>query len=198
MEVFTVSFFGHRMIDDVLEIENRLEQLIRTLVREHEYVEFLVGRDGEFDQLVSSTIRHCKREYRSDNSAHVWVLPYPTADFRDNEDAYREYYDEIEICASSAGGHFKGAYQTRNREMVDRSNLIAQVLDVDSLENPRNCKVNGVDGLWGELGDKTYLCWTISPKYSCVIEYPTGTVVEEDIIRMAESVAAESANVKNN
>ena len=82
--------------------------------------------------------------------------------------------------------------------MVDRSNLIAQVLDVDSLENPRNCKVNGMDGLWGELGDKTYLCWTISPKYSCVIEYPTGTVVEEDIIRMAESVAAENANVKNN
>ena len=55
-----------------------------------------------------------------------------------------------------------------------------------------------MDGLWGELGDKTYLCWTISPKYSCVIEYPTGTVVEEDIIRMAESVAAENANVKNN
>ena len=89
-----------------------------------------------------------------------------------------------------------------NGEPTDFSGLnktaLSQVLDVDSLENPRNCKVNGMDGLWGELGDKTYLCWTISPKYSCVIEYPTGTVVEEDIIRMAESVAAESANVKNN
>ena len=62
MEVFTVSFFGHRMIDNALEIESRLEQLILTLFREHEYVEFLLGRDGEFDQIVSSVIRRCKRE----------------------------------------------------------------------------------------------------------------------------------------
>ena len=132
MEVFTVSFFGHRMIDNALEIENRLELLIRTLLREHEYIEFLVGRDGEFDQLVSSTIRRCKRTVRDDNSAHVWVLPYPTADFRNNEEAYRDYYDEIEVCGTSAGGHFKGAYQTRNREMVDRADLIVFCIQHES------------------------------------------------------------------
>ena len=118
MNTFTVSFFGHRVIEDPLRIEQRLEPLIRKLLKEKEYAEFLVGRDGEFDQIVSCTIRRCKRTVRGDNSTHVWVLPYPTADFRDNEDAYREYYDEIEICGSSAGGHFKGAYQTRNKEMV--------------------------------------------------------------------------------
>ena len=124
MNQYTVSFFGHRVIEDPLVVEQQLEMLIRKLLKEKEYVEFLVGRDGEFDQIVSSTIRRCKRAIRDDNSAHVWVLPYPTADFRDNENAYREYYDEIEICDASAGSHFKGAYQTRNREMVDRSDLI--------------------------------------------------------------------------
>ena len=124
MEVFTVSFFGHRMIENALEIESRLEQLIRTLLREHEYIEFLVGRDGEFDQLVSSTIRRCKREYRSDNSSHIWVLPYVTAEFRDNEESFRDYYDEIEVCEAAAGSHYKNAHQTRNRAMVDRSDLI--------------------------------------------------------------------------
>ena len=123
LNTYTVSFFGHRVIEDPLRIEHHLEKLICKLLKEKEYVEFLVGRDGEFDQIVSSTIRRCKRTIRDDNSVHVWVLPYPTADFRDNEDAYREYYDEIEICGTSAGSHFKGAYQTRNREMVDRSNL---------------------------------------------------------------------------
>ena len=132
MEVFTVSFFGHRMIDDVLEIENRLEQLIRTLVREHEYVEFLVGRDGEFDQLVSSTIRRCKREYRSDNSAHIWVLPYLTAEYRDNEESFRDYYDEIEVCETAAVGHYKNAHQTRNRAMVDRSDLVVFCIQHES------------------------------------------------------------------
>ena len=57
MNICTVSFFGHRQIDDVFKIEKQLEALIRELLLTKEYVEFLVGRDGEFDQLVSSTIR---------------------------------------------------------------------------------------------------------------------------------------------
>lgn len=112
------------MIENALGIENRLERLIRTLLREHEYVEFLVGRDGEFDQLVSSVIRRCKRNVRDDNSAHIWVLPYLTAEYRDNEEFFRDYYDEIEVCEAAAGDHYKNAHQTRNRAMVDRSDLV--------------------------------------------------------------------------
>ena len=124
LNTFTVSFFGHRVIDNALKIESRLEQLIQALLRDHEYVEFLVGLDGEFDQLVSSAIRRCKREYRSNNSAHIWVLPYITAEFRDNEESFRDYYDEIEVCETAAVGHYKNAHQTRNRAMVDRSDLV--------------------------------------------------------------------------
>ena len=96
------------------------------------YVEFLVGREGEFDQLVSSTIRRCKRFVRDDNSAHVWVLPYVTAEFLNNEESFRQYYDEIEICGSAAAGHFKGAHQIRNREMVDRSDLVVFCIQHES------------------------------------------------------------------
>ena len=124
MEIYTVSFFGHRYIENPFSIEMALETMICSLLSSKKYVEFLVGRDGEFDQIVSSTIRRCKREYRDDNSAHVLVLPYPTAEFRDNEKSFREYYNEIEICGASACGHFKGAHQKRNREMVDRSHLV--------------------------------------------------------------------------
>ena len=123
MDVYSVSFFGHRVIEDPLTIEQRLEVLLRRLLTERSYVEFLVGRDGEFDQLVSSVVRRCKRTIRDDNSSLVWVLPYVTADYRDNEEDYRAYYDEIEICTISAEAHFKGAYQARNRAMVDRSDL---------------------------------------------------------------------------
>jgi hypothetical protein len=129
MNTYTVSFFGHRMIENTLEIENRLERCIQTLLREHEYVEFLVGRDGEFDQLVSSTIRRCKRMIRDDNSAHIWVLPYLTAAFRDNEESFRDYYDEIEVCEAAAGSHFKAAFQARNRAMVNRSHLVVFCID---------------------------------------------------------------------
>ncbi len=124
LNTYTVSFFGRRILESPMLMEQRLEILIRKLLKEKEYVEFLVGRDGEFDQIVSSVIRRCKRNIRDDNSAHIWVLPYPTAEFRHHEESFRQYYDEIEICDSAATSHFKGAHQARNRAMVDRSNLV--------------------------------------------------------------------------
>ena len=124
MNIFTVAFFGHRIIDNPFPVEQKLEKIIRELLNSKEYVEFLVGRDGDFDQLVSSTVRRCKRAVRDDNSALVWVMPYETAEYRDNVEAFHEYYDDVEVCGASAGSHFKGAYQTRNREMVDRSDLV--------------------------------------------------------------------------
>lgn len=124
METYTVSFFGHRQFTDAPRVERRLEAFICRLLREKDYVEFLVGREREFDLLVASVIRRCKREVRGDNSALVWVLPYETADYRKNREAYRRYYDEIEICEAAARGHCKNAYKCRNRIMVNRSDLV--------------------------------------------------------------------------
>lgn len=124
MNLYTVSFFGHRQIDNVFVIEQHLETIIRELLITKEYVEFRIGRDGEFDQLVASTVRRCKRVIRDDNSALVLVLPYTTAEYQNNEQSFHEYYDEIDICAASAQRHFKSAHQIRNRSMVDRSDLV--------------------------------------------------------------------------
>ena len=132
MNTFTVSFFGHRQIDNIFVIEQRLQEVIQELLISKEYVEFLVGRDGEFDQLVSSTVRRCKRAIRDDNSALVLVLPYATAEYRNNEQSFHEYYDEIEICAEAVEKHFKSAHQTRNRSMVDRSDLVVFCVEHNS------------------------------------------------------------------
>lgn len=76
LETFTVSFFGHREIDYFSRTEKRAEETIRRLIDEHPYVEFLVGRDGEYDQIVSSAIRRVKRLCGEERCAHVLVLPY--------------------------------------------------------------------------------------------------------------------------
>ena len=124
MRFYTVSFFGHRKINDPFEIEAKLEKLICELLQNKEYVDFLVGRDGEFDQMVSSTVRRCKRMIRDDNSSLIWVMPYLSAEYQKNEEAYNHYYDGIEVCEESAEGHFKAAFQRRNHSMVDRSDLV--------------------------------------------------------------------------
>lgn len=121
---YTVSFFGHRIIEDFSWAEIKAEALIRNLILQKEYVEFLVGRNGDFDQIVSSTVKRLQRRIRDDNSALVWVLPYTTAELRNHEESYRTYYDEIEICDAAENSHPKRAYQIRNRQMVDRSDLV--------------------------------------------------------------------------
>jgi len=68
---------------------------------------------------------------------------------------------------------------------------LSQVVDVDLLEDKHDCNVGTLDAVMGELGGQMYLCWTISPKYSCVISYTPGTVAEEIIFQIAESVKEE-------
>ncbi|MBQ3842333.1 MAG: hypothetical protein II820_06560 [Ruminiclostridium sp.] len=124
MNTLTVSFFGHREIEHPFEIEKRLESVVTDLIKKKDYIEFLVGRDGEFDQLASSTIRRVAKRLEYGNTALVLVLPYMRAEYRDNEDRFHEYYDEVEICEESATAYPAAAFKKRNRSMVDRSDLI--------------------------------------------------------------------------
>lgn len=124
MDIFTVSFFGHRIVEQPAEIEKRLCNLLRDLLREREYVEFLVGREGDFDLLASSCIRRIVREYGNGSASLILVLPYPKSEIYKNKTEYLRYYDEIELCESSANAHFKSAIRQRNNHMVDRSDLV--------------------------------------------------------------------------
>ena len=132
LRLYTVSFFGHRIIEDFNRAEAKAEALIHDLILQKEYVEFLVGRGGDFDQIVSSAVKRLQRRIRADNSSLVWVLPYPTAELRNNEESYRTYYDEIEICDAAENSHPKRAYQIRNRQMVDRSDLVVFYVEHNS------------------------------------------------------------------
>lgn len=124
LDIYTVAFFGHRYIDNPFRIEERLDEQIYKLLSEHEYVDFLVGRDGEFDQFASSAVLRVRKRYRDDNSSLILVLPYPKADYLNNVEYYEEYYSEIEISHVASVAHPKAAIQIRNREMVDRADLI--------------------------------------------------------------------------
>ena len=72
LEIFTVAFFGHRYIENPFKVEELLEEQIRKLINEKEYVDFLVGCNGEFDQCVSSTVLRVRKKFRDDNSAVVF------------------------------------------------------------------------------------------------------------------------------
>ena len=124
MRIYSVAFFGHRYVDNIIKVENLLEEQIRKLIDENEYVEFLVGRNGDFDQCVSSSVLRVRKNHRDDNSALVLVLPYPTAEYLNNKKYFHDYYTDVEISHAASVAHPKSAIQIRNREMVDRADLI--------------------------------------------------------------------------
>ena len=124
MRSYTVAFFGHRYVDNILKVESLMEKQIQKLIDENEYVEFWVGRNGDFDQCVSSSVLRVRKNHRDDNSALVLVLPYSTAEYLNNENYFHDYYTDIEISYAASVAHPKSAIQIRNREMVDRADLI--------------------------------------------------------------------------
>ena len=132
LRLYTVSFFGHRIIEDFNRAEKKAEAIIRELILQKEYVEFLVGRGGGFDQKVYAAVKRLQRRIKADNSSLVWILPYPTAELRNNEESFQAYYDEIEICDVAQNSHPKRAYQIRNRQMVDRSDLVVFYVEHNS------------------------------------------------------------------
>ena len=124
LNTLTVSFFGHRYIENVFEIEDRVEHVLKDLVQSNDYVEILVGRNGDFDILVASAVNRLKRQIGKENLSLVWVQPYIQIEYTKNTDEFDGYYDSVEVCEKSAKSHFKSAIQTRNRYMIDRSDLV--------------------------------------------------------------------------
>ena len=68
------------------------------------------------------------------------------------------------------------------------TDAIGMVIDFDQIQNRRDCKVNAYDAFRCEIGEQSYLCWTISPEISCLIEYSAEVNNEADILQMAKSV----------
>lgn len=78
-------------------------------------------------------------------------------------------------------------YSQSSQTGLDRASL-SSVIDLDHASLIRECKVGEWPAMLCRTKDRTYLCWTISPEYSCVIEYDAQVVSEADIFCMAESV----------
>ena len=120
MEIFTVSLFGHREIDDLGRLENALMLIISDLMRTKPYVSFLIGRSGEFDEYAASIIKRVRKQHEVTSNEISLVLPYPVAGL----EYYEKYYDSIIIPDVTSGVHPKSAITKRNRWMVENSDFV--------------------------------------------------------------------------
>ena len=119
MEIYRVSFIGHRELYDVRAIEDRLDMLIRDLLLKKEYVEFYIGRNGDFDIWAASAVKRAQKAIGSHNSSLILVLPYHAKD----EEYYEKYYDDM-LFPLDINTHFKAAITKRNEWMIDNSDML--------------------------------------------------------------------------
>ena len=131
MNIYTVSLFGHRRLSDPFKAEQKLHTIVQDLLLQKEYVDFLIGRDGEFDILAASVIRNCKKQFASGNASLILILPYERAEYRDNKDSFEAYYDEIEIYPGERT-YFKAAIEQRNHYMAERADLVICCIEHES------------------------------------------------------------------
>jgi hypothetical protein len=120
MSLYTVSLFGHREIADSKQIEEKLIPIIQELLRKRDFVQFYIGRNGEFDEYAASLIKIAQRDFCMDYSDLTLVLPYEVADM----EYYEKYYDDIIIPECLEGVHPKSAISKRNRWMVEKADLL--------------------------------------------------------------------------
>lgn len=119
-QIYRVSFIGHRVVEHYQNVEKQLEKIVRDLIKTKEFVEFYIGRNGDFDIFAASVIKRLQHNLGKDNNALILVLPYPVANMEDLEN----YYDEVWIPDELSGVHFKSAITKRNEWFVDNSDLL--------------------------------------------------------------------------
>lgn len=119
MTIYRVSLIGHKRIDNQLDLEEKLHKIVVELLRSKEYVEFYIGRNGEFDIIADFVIKIAKKIVDNNNSAIILVLPYKVKDM----EYYENYYDDI-ILPIEPKTHFKETITKRNHWLVENTNIL--------------------------------------------------------------------------
>lgn len=62
MEIFKVGLLGSRAVENFFGVEQQLAVTVNQLLDEKEFVEFYMGRNGEFDIMAASVIKQIQRD----------------------------------------------------------------------------------------------------------------------------------------
>ncbi len=120
MKEKTCCFFGHRKIEDTLELFIKLYDVIERLITEEKIDTFLFGSKSQFNSLCLEIVTALKKTYPHIKRIYVRAeFPYISKDYTDYllESYDDTYYPEKMIGAG------KAVYIERNCEMIDKSRI---------------------------------------------------------------------------
>lgn len=124
LDIFRVAFIGHREVNNFSIVERELDSIVERLIEGKEYVEFYMGRNGEFDIMAASAVKRIQNQLGDHNSCLILVLPYEMADMPYLE----EYYQEI-VFPLSKNAFPKAAIEKRNQWLLDNCDLLVAYVE---------------------------------------------------------------------
>jgi len=115
MKENTCCFFGHRTINETVELRTKITEAVERLITDENVDTFLFGSKSEFDRLCLELVTKIKEKY-----PHVKRI-YVRAEFPYINDDYLTYllksYDET-YYPEKLHGAGRAAYVERNYEMI--------------------------------------------------------------------------------
>lgn len=128
MDIFRVSFIGHRVVDEYRQVEEELDEVIELLHRKYGFIDFNVGRNGEFDDLATQAVRRFRREWEEWCELTL-VEPYPVA----NLDIIEKSYDSV-IIPTDRKCHYKAAIGERNKWLAENCDTKDYIINYQDLQ----------------------------------------------------------------
>ena len=114
----TCCFFGHRRINETVELRTKITKTVKRLITEEKVDRFLFGSKSQFDTICLDAVTELKERY-----PHIKRI-YVRAEFPYIKDEYMaylmRYYDETYFPEKLLGAG-KAVYVERNCEMIDQS-----------------------------------------------------------------------------
>ena len=114
----TCCFFGHREIDETVELKEWLKSTIESLIANESVDTFLFGSRSRFNSLCHELVSEMKTKHPQIKRIYVRA-EYPVI-----SDSYREYllmeYEDTYYPESVVGAN-RLAYIKRNQEIIDKS-----------------------------------------------------------------------------
>ena len=145
--------------------------------------------------LLSTGLLSCvSEEPQDDNMAKVEEILERLREVDSSASLYSSTSYYKIVCSNEAGDEInfynvKTKYYGEIKEIDGvHTDAISSVINPIFAESSRTLTIQDKDAIIYTYDGKEYLCWTISPEDSCVIEYEVGVLPEEEIIKMAESV----------
>ena len=130
LKLHTCCFFGHRKIDKMPELIERLTKEIEVLISEKDVVIFYFGSKSEFDDLCHKVVTELKKKYPEIKRIYVRSAFQHIPDWY--EDSLLQHYEDTYFPEhmEKAG---RASYVERNQEMINKSDFCVIYYDENYL-----------------------------------------------------------------